>query len=209
MKKIIIGTLCLMSALLACTSKTENNANAVETFPEDSLIEDESHDHWSKYINSVKGHKEQDSIVGMFVDNQIDTLWFERCDKDNTDIWELRCSNKRVKTCKFWSALPKLVFEGDLDGNRTDDFGFIDTWYASNCRDYHVATIRNHAIICMLEFETAYNLRASGKDLVQKSSRKGYAHVIYSDINNGCCNAAPDVDTLMRFDYHEFDQRDF
>lgn len=206
MKRIIFATLCLMLALVACTNRTANKTDATESSLE---VLQNGDDHWSKYINSVKGHNEQDSITGRFVDNRIDTLWFERCDKDNTDIWELRCSNKRVKTCKFWSALPKLVFEGDLDGNGTDDFGFIDTWYASNCRDYHVATIRNHAIICMLEFETAYNLRASGKDLVQKSSKKGYVHVIYSDINNGCCNAAPDVDTLMRFDYHEFDQRDF
>lgn len=34
----------------------------------------------------------------------------------------------------------------------------------------------------MLELETAYNLRASGKKLVERSDRKEYAHVIYSNM---------------------------
>lgn len=201
MKKIIIGTLCMMCALVACTSRSENSTCEVETLPEDSLIEDELLDDWSKYINSVKGHKEQDSIVGRFVDNRIDTLWFEIPDMDNPYVWELCCSNPNVRRCKIGSLSPKLVFEGDLDDNGTDDFGYLDTWYTSNCRWYTVATIRNNTIFSMLDFETAYNLRASGKELVQKSNQKGYAHVLCSDLDSGCCNSAPDVDTLMRFEY--------
>ena len=56
-----------------------------------------------------------------------------------------------------------------------------------------------------------YSLRASDKKLVKKSNRKGYAHVICSDMEapGSCCNWAPDVDTLIRFDYQKFDQSDF
>lgn len=218
MKNIFLGILCLIAALTACTSKMTNNKDEADSSCEDSQyaelrekeIQDslirESH----KYINSVKGHKEEDLITGRFVDSNIDTLWFECTDEDNREIWELCCSNKKVKTCKFWGVSPTLVFEGDLDGNGTDDFGFIDTWHTSNCRNYHVATIRNHTIISMLQFETAYSLRASGKELVKKSKQKGYAHVICSDMEapGSCCNWAPDVDSLMRFDYQKFDQSD-
>lgn len=219
MKKIFVVILCVITAFVACTNKTANSTNEADTSYEDSLyaeirereIEDslirESH----KYINSVKGHKEEYLITGRFVDNSVDTLWFECPDEDNRDVWELCCSNKAVKRCKFWGVSPRLVFEGDLDGNGTDDFGFIDTWHTSNCRNYHVATIRNPTIISMLQFETAYSLRASGKKLVKKSNRKGYAHVICSDMEapGSCCNRAPDVDTLIRFDYQKFDQSDF
>lgn len=219
MKKIFIEILCLIFALTACTSKTTNSTDKVDSSCEDSLyaelrereIQDSLIRESLKYVNSVKGHKEEDLITGRFVDSNIDTLWFECPDENNREIWELCCSNKAVKRCKFWGVSPSLVFEGDLDGNGTDDFGFLDTWYMSNCRYYNVATIRNHTIISMLQFETTYSLRASGKDLVEKSNQKGYAHVIYSDMEapNSCCNLAPDVDTLMRFDYQRFDQNDF
>lgn len=219
MKKIFIEILCLIFALTACTSKTTNSTDKVDSSCEDSLyaelrereIQDSLIRESLKYVNSVKGHKEEDLITGRFVDSNIDTLWFECPDENNREIWELCCSNKAVKRCKFWGVSPSLVFEGDLDGNGTDDFGFLDTWYASNCRYYNVATIRNHTIISMLQFETAHSLRASGKDLVEKSAQKGYAHVICSDMDapNSCCNWAPDVDTLMRFDYQRFDQNDF
>ncbi len=195
---------------MSITSDTSNEdslyAERREKEIQDSLIRESN-----KYINSVKGHKEEQFITGRFVDSNIDTLWFECADEDNREIWELRCSNKRVRKCKFWSVSPQLVFEGDLDGNGTDDFGFLDTWYASNCRNYHVATIRNHTIMSMLQFETAYSLRASGKELVKKSKQKGYAHVICSDMeaSGSSCDWAPDVDTLMRFDYQKFDQSDF
>lgn len=218
MNKLILYIL-FVCALTSCTIRTANNTEELDNSCQDSLyaelgekeIQDslirESH----KYINSVKGHKEEYLITGRFVDNNIDTLWFECTDEDKREIWKLCCSNKNVKTCKFWGVSPTLVFEGDLDGNGTDDFGFIDTWHTSNCRDYHVATIRNHTIISMLQFETAYSLRASGKKLVEKSNRKGYAHVVCSDMEapGACCSWAPDIDTLMRFDYQKFDQSDF
>lgn len=207
---IIFALICTVS----CTNKTSNNEENVDTL---QLNDSEPEDFFSRYreglqyINSVKGHKEQDIIIGKFVDNNIDTLWFECCDMETYKVWELCCSNKNVKRCKFWAVSPSLVFEGDLDGNGTDDFGFLDTWDCSDCRNYNVATIKNHQIICMLSLETARSLRSSGKELVKKSNKKGYAHVVYSDMYapGACCSSAPDKDTLMKFEYQEFDQSDF
>lgn len=218
MNKLILYIL-FVCALTSCTIRTANNTEKLDNSYQDSLyaelrerdLQDSLIRESRRYINSVKGHEEKDFITGKFVDDNIDTLWFDCSNDDNRDIWELCCSNKRVKKCKFWGVSPKLVFEGDLDGNGIDDFGFLDTWHTSNCRNYHVATIRNYTIMSMLQFETAYSLRASGKNLVEKSNQKGYAHVIYSDMEapGSCCNWAPDVDTLMRFDYQRFDQSDF
>ena len=97
--------MCVITAFVACTNKTANSTNEADTSYEDSLYAEirereienslirESH----KYINSVKGHKEEDLITGRFVDNSVDTLWFECPDEDNRDVWELCCSNKAVK----------------------------------------------------------------------------------------------------------------
>lgn len=198
--------------MISCTNKSERYIEEQHSLCADDLVIDESNIYGDmQYVNSVRGHKEQDSIVGKFIDNTIDTLWFECCDKENFRIWELCCSNKKVPRCKFWAVSPSLVMEGDLDGNGTDDFGFLDTWDCSDCRDYHVATIVNYKFTSMLCLHTAHSLRASGKDLVQKSNEKGCAHVVYSDMEApmSCCSSAPDIDTLLRFEYQEFNQSYF
>lgn len=210
MKKIYIGILFIISALTACTYGASNRTTEADSINQelrekriqDSIMEEEEKER-RMYINSVKGHKEEYSITGRFVDDNIDTLWFHPSDKGK-DVWELCCSNKKVRRCEITGLLPKLVFEGDLDGNGTDDFGFLDTWYTSNCRNYYVVTIRNHTFMSMLEIETAFSLRASGKDLVEKSSQEGYAHVFCSDMEAplSSCSCAPTIDTLIKFNYH-------
>lgn len=211
--------MCFISVLTACTSGTSNKISVADSLYKDSLdavrkmqIHDSIMRVERKYINSVKGHKEEDVIIGKFVDDNIDTLWFERPAnwdfyKNNTDEWVLCCSNKKVKKCKIEGVSPKLVFEGDLDGNGTDDFGFLDTWYTSACRNYYVLTIKNRSFMCMLAFETALNLRTSGKNLVEKSNTEGYAHVFCSDMeaSPSSCSWAPIADTLIKFKYQKFD----
>lgn len=167
MKKIYSIITFAFICIVSCTNKTSQNDDISDTL---QIMDSEQEDLDSlytesmRYINSVKGHNEQDIIIGKFVDNNIDTLWFECCDNESYKIWELCCSNKKVKRYKFWAVSPSLVFEGDLDGNGTDDFGFLDTWDCSNCRNYHVATIKKTKIISMLCLDTAYSLRASGKN---------------------------------------------
>lgn len=87
------------------------------------------------YVNSVKGHKEDSTIVGYFVKGKLDTLFFrsippweeEMENGENNYHSVVYSSNPDIPRFDIYNNIyPCFVNEGDLDGNGTTDFGILD-----------------------------------------------------------------------------------
>ena len=175
--------------------------------------------------NSVLGHDERTSIVGCFDGKAIDTLTIlfaaqeEYSDtvkiitldgrrfEDDGDpmaewhhLWDVFPARGTVAPLRVFGVSPLLVYEGDLDGNGTDEFGILFTWYTSGSRVYEVYTF-HEGRWCLLipPVQTATSLRASGKDLVSPGDVIGQIRVTMSDFETPPCSCtyANDIDTII------------
>lgn len=160
------------------------------------------------YVNSVKGHKEDSTIVGYFVKGKLDTLFFrsippweeEMENGENNYHSVVYSSNPDIPRFDIYNNIyPCFVNEGDLDGNGTTDFGILDTWNSSSCRMYRVYTLyKNRWVYLIPPIKTAENLRGSGLELVESAS-KNQIKIRYSDFNAplSSCASAPIRDTII------------
>ena len=93
----------------------------------------------------------RDMLIGNFNGLQIDTLICEPMDSINSDDkefyyrWRVFTKNKTVKDLIFENITIGIHFvkEGDLDGNGTDEWGFVNEWPTSNLMGYHAFTNLN------------------------------------------------------------------
>ena len=159
------------------------------------------------YINSVKGHDEQDTIIGNFTGQGIDTLYVEtvgldECfesssvDCDTIVKYYMASSNPnlgKVELLGYYGLAPKLVNEGDLDGNGTCEVGYLPVWRLSQWRIYHLFTYHNGKWANLIDpdfeikdslgtdfiLETGYLIRGSGKEIAEPSGRKGWIKINY------------------------------
>ncbi len=161
-------------------------------------------------VNSVLAHEEKDTIVGNFTGKGVDTLFV--VEKDNTDgdgkICYLESSNKSLKPLNLGlhSGAPLLVNEGDLDGNGTIEVGYLPVWWTSQWRPYQVLTFKNGKWCYFINPEHEYMdtgelIRASGKEIVEPSIKKGWIKVNYEtqEVN------AIIKDTIVKPDYSPID----
>ena len=181
--------------------ETENN-----NFPEpdvlDSDMNEEKHrfDYIFTCLNSVAGHDERDTIVGNFTGHELDTLYIisVKSGYDTTDEWdEIRwqkscvyyavSNNRRIPKIELsgcCNASPKLVFEGDLDGNGTDEWGYLHTWTCSQWRSYCVFTLVNGKWRYLVNSDKLFTpmwLRCSGLEIIEPADKPGYVKIHYSD----------------------------
>lgn len=152
-----------------------------------------------RYLNSVKGHKEEQTIIGNFTGEGIDTIYIDyEFDKN-------RLSNAQRKKygfglvgggnaededlCYAVSNNPELppvelfcpnglVFEGDVDGDGKDEWGYLYEWMTSQWRQYRIYTFdTNSGTWKHLYYgdllDTPEYVRASGKEIVGKGPCKG------------------------------------
>lgn len=160
-----------------------------------------NYDDWGlpRYLNSVKGHKEAPSIVGNFTGEGIDTVYIDYAFDKN------RLSNAQRKKYGFGlvgggnadegelyyavSNNPKLppvelfcpnglVYEGDVDGDGKDEWGYLYVWMTSQWRQYRIYTFDIHSGTWKHLYygdllDTPEYVRASGKEIVEKGPRKG------------------------------------
>lgn len=168
------------------------------------------------YVNSVKEHEEKDTIVGNFTGSGIDTLYVERVvdchcnlekeyDKEEHYAHEmddelvkyyLTSTNPamgKVELLGYASLSPRLVNEGDLDGNGTCEVGYLPVWRLSQWRIYHIYTFKEGGWKYLINpsaelkdenggeflFETGYLLRGSGYDIATPSHKKGMVRIKY------------------------------
>ena len=140
-------------------------------------------------INHVIGHDEKDTIIGNFTGKGIDTLYvsYDRNQKDEYKPFIIASSNRRIPPIRLYGVIgdpPKLVNEGDLDGNGTSEVGYLPTWDMSQWRVYRVFTFINGQWRYLIRpdheyMETGEFIRGRYIDLVEPSIRKGWVKVHY------------------------------
>lgn len=138
--------------------------------------------------NSVAGHNEQDTIVGNFTGCGIDTLYVET-KKKKTDygeyVYYLASNNPKIPRIKLYGCdefQPRLVNEGDLDGNGTVEVGYLRTWLNSQWRDYRIFTLVDRKWRYLVEGEylsTQYDFRQSGTEVAEPGKEKGTVLIHY------------------------------
>ena len=147
-----------------------------------------SEDFW-RDINSVRAHDEQDTIVGNFTGHGIDTLYVEVVDTKNEEGMRFRffmaSNNKKIPKVELYgcdSAFPKLVNEGDLDGNGTCEVGYLHTWVNSQWRYYRIFSLVGKEWRYLLSgdyLDTSEGFRHMGVEVAEPGPKKGTVRIHY------------------------------
>jgi hypothetical protein len=140
--------------------------------------------------NRVAGHHEKDTIVGNFTGHGLDSL-FVSCNIRSEDNeppfgyahFYLQSNNKKISTIELDSEYePKLVWEGDLDGNGTDELGYLPVAGNSQWRTYRVLTLKNGSWYELTNYDlldTPEYFRGSGCEVIEPGPKPGYVLIHY------------------------------
>ena len=149
-------------------------------------------------LNSVKAHDERDTIWGNFTGKGVDTLFvmrtvpyayhenYQQHGKQGC-YYVVKSSNPSLPKVGLVTCLeiqPKLVFEGDLDGNGVDEWGFLETATVGQWRTYRVFTFKHGSWRYLIDedeesIRTNHLMRASGKKVVEPGPQPGWVKVNY------------------------------
>lgn len=151
-------------------------------------------------VNTIVAHNEQDTIVGNFTGRGVDTLYVEKVwtksEKTGEPVtYYMSSSNKRIPKIELYgcaSVSPKLVNEGDLDGNGTCEVGYVHTWMCSQWRYYRIFTLVGNKWRYLVRGEyldTPNWFRQSGTEVAEPGKEKGkvlihYAYDEYDEVND-------------------------
>lgn len=163
------------------------------------------------YLNSVAGHDERNTIVGNFSGHGIDTIYVvteNASEGFDVKYWAI-CSNPKIPKVELWGHKyyqPKLVFEGDLDGNGTDEWGYLHTWLDSQWRTYRVYTLVGQEWRFLTnDFEllrTPEYFRASGCEVIEPGPEKGMLKIHYGSFGVKC----EIIDTIVAPTYSKINE---
>lgn len=144
----------------------------------------------------------RDTLIANFNGLEIDTLICEPMDSINPDYkgfhykWRVFTKNNSVKPLIIDHKTIGIhfVYEGDLDGNGTDEWGYVTEWETSNWMCYHAFTNVNgewqHIIeptsiwLPHLDPQDSLSYRISKEDILQSSEDSGFLKVKFSDVRN-------------------------
>ena len=144
----------------------------------------------------------RDTLIGRFNGIDIDALICEPMDSLNPNYkgfhykWRVFTKNKTVKGLILENKTIGIhfVYEGDLDGNGTDEWGYVTEWETSNWMCYHAFTNVNgewqHIIdptpiwLPHLDPQDSISYRISKEDILQLSENSGFLKVKFSDVRN-------------------------
>ncbi len=156
--------------------------------------------HESKESDNLAQYR--DTLIGNFNGLEIDTLICEPMDSLNPNYkgfhykWRVFTKNKTVKDLILENKTIGIhfVYEGDLDGNGTDEWGYVTEWETSNWMCYHAFTNINgewqHIIepttiwLPHLDPQDSISYRISKEDILQPSDNSGFLKVKFSDVRN-------------------------
>lgn len=197
----LMRTVCLTTVLsvffMGCQKK-----NASEQSKQG--VDEETH---VFYGNSVKGHHEQDTITGNFTGLGIDTLYVvtehikidpnrEDGEYDNYD-WKYyaKSNNHKLPSIELFVddrySSPRLVYEGDVDGDGKDEWGYLPVVENSQWSTYRIYNYDNKTrkwrylykdktdADPMLLF-TGEFFRGSEREVVEKGPKSGYIKINYA-----------------------------
>lgn len=143
----------------------------------------------------------RDTLVGQFNGVDIDTLICEPIgnlvkDKDFGDFymeWRVYTTNGTVEELKIGNTIGiEFVKEDDLDGNKTEEWGFLNQWPTSSWSVYKIFTFEDGKWRLMVEPINIWtdHLDASftESDIAQKSDKKGYIRIKSSAVIDDATN---------------------
>lgn len=216
---VVIAGVCLtllaFCDIIVTYNVSDRTYNDVDSFPQrkvglnqEEIIE--------TYGNSVKGHAEKDTIVGNFSGNSIDTLYVSikidmNAEREDRVKYFTESNNPALPTIELYGCLeiqPKLVYEGDVDGDGKDEWGYLHTWENSQWRYYRIYNYDNsrkewrflyYDAGCegLSLLDTPEYVRSSGVDIVEKGPAPGLIKINYG-IGNAQCELR---DTIVRPTY--------
>lgn len=193
---IIVSTLSVLLLLLECGLKSDYCKRRPVTSGRISfaVLDFEEGDVAGMYVNSVKGHKEERCIVGNFTGHGLDSLYVEEV--RDYEKWETKyyakSNNPQIPTMELFGytgCAPKLVYEGDVDGDGKDEWGYIHTWSCSQLRFYRIYNYDNKTKKWRFLYydagtgesllDTTEAIRSSGLDIVEKGPVLGTIRINY------------------------------
>lgn len=184
MRKIYLFVLLL--TILCFVGCSKANKNKIEEFiPQ----KEENIDDILRSMNFVVGHNEQDTIIGNFTGRGLDTLYVVwDSTKEDGEKWQFYAisNNTSIPKLNLWGhhpLQPKLVNEGDLDGNGTCEVGYLHTWINSQWRYYRILTLVDGEWRYLVEgdyLDTPEWFRQSGIDIAEKGPQKGEVLIHYA-----------------------------
>ena len=135
-------------------------------------------------INTVDAHNEKDTIIGNFTGTSIDTLYVDKVVGHNDEKYKLtefflRSTNIKKPSIELYGYAdvpPKLVNEGDLDGNGTSEVGYLHTWMNSQWRYYRILTLVNNEWRYLIDgdfLDTPEWFRHTGVEIAEPGKKKG------------------------------------
>ena len=151
----------------------------------------------------------RDTIVGKFNGIDTDTLICEPVGKLIKDDlfgefyteWRVYTAKGTVEELKIGNTIGiEFVKEGDLDGNKTEEWGFLTQWPTSSWTVYELFTYDEGKWKLMVEpiriwrdhLETSF----SESDIAQPSDKKGFIRIKTSDVIDEVTNWIV-VDTIV------------
>lgn len=202
----IIFCLC-MTFIVSCSNNNSDEdeicediiaVDVDEEYPDLEAIPEE----WyalPPFMNHVLGHDERDTIVGNFTGKGMDTLYIvmREVTGDDDDLglgvkFYAVSNNKHIPEIELFgdpADPPKIVFEGDVDGDGRDEWGYLHTWMMSQYRLYHVYNYNpqnkkwRHLFYDTYPesqfLETSESFRSMGYDIVEKGPRPGLIKINY------------------------------
>ena len=192
---LLLITLCFVGCKNAGKNGSEEicedsvvTCDGAEEAGKDSVIVKNQVGFW-RQINSVDAHDERDTIVGNFTGKGIDTLFVVRDptkEEHEEGHFYIKSNNAKIPKVNLWGitiAPPKLVNEGDLDGNGTCEVGYLPTWDVSQWRTYYIFTLVNYQwcyLVCGEYLDTSECFRHTGVDIAEKGPNKGEVLIHYA-----------------------------
>ena len=150
----------------------------------DELILEDDTQEFMRSINTISAHNEQDTIIGNFTGNGLDTLYVTKVvdpslDRYKATAFYMKSKNPKIPKLELVGipdAPPKLVNEGDLDGNGTTEVGYLRTWNLGQWRKYDILTLVNYEWRNLIDGEylsTPQLFRDSGVEIAEPGKKKG------------------------------------
>lgn len=195
--KLIIFILLVFNLLCSCggnQSLTENSTADEQYFP----ISEEQND-WITEYHVITGQTAVEEVVGKFDGVHMDTLYIESESAEDLEHYNgvhyYLCSKSgRLPKIELYGCdemAPLIYEEGDLDGNGTDDMGYLHTWTTSQWRYYRILTFHEGQWFYMFDetedfLNTNINFRHSGKEIAKSAKEKGKVCITYmtNDFNH-------------------------
>ena len=184
----------ILFALLLCSWGCKNRSTSVQT--ENSFASDSTEIN----INQVTEKTDEDTLaeyrdtlIGNFNGHEIDTLIAEPnvSQEDNRRIyfnWRVITKNNTVKPLEISNTIGiQFIYEGDLDGNGTDEWGYITEWPTSCWMFYNAFTNVNGEWQLLIEPTSIFIPHLDDiekEDIVQSTGNSKFLKVKFSDVRN-------------------------